>query len=240
LALGRKRAPIREVEVELVTPAELADYGVADPVVEPHGMPAAPPFVSPLPEPVVSAVTAPVDDERFDEEAAEDIPEPDERPSPPAFAERFAPAAEPAVSAVPEPLDDERPEEEPGEAERDDPTPTPSSTSPPPAVSLDQWTCEIALWSEHAKAVFYARSFRDGEEITIAESTLFPLGADGTVEPTDTALEAHESLCEELAHAGWQRVGRGVEWYGDRFRRDFSVGALNASLTTRIAFARRP
>jgi hypothetical protein len=107
-------------------------------------------------------------------------------------------------------------------------------------VSTEEWTCEIALWREHDEAVLYARSFHGEEELTIAESPRFHVSGDGVPEQSTASLDAHEQLCDELARDGWERVGRGVDWYNDRFRRDFSVAALTASLATRIVFARRP
>jgi hypothetical protein len=236
-ALRWKR--IREVEAEIVTAPEPALHSIAD-TVDGDSTPAEQPLVSAEPASLFSAVPEPVDEGRTEEESPAEIPEPDEGSASPALVEAVAPVAEPTFAAVPEPVDDERPKKEPAQAERAHAAPSPSSPSRPPAVSLDRWMCEIAIWSARDEAVFYARSFHDGEEITIAESTRFPSGGGGTVEPTGAAAEAHERLCDELAAAGWQHVGRGVEWYGDRFRREFSIAALNASLTTRVFFARRP
>lgn len=120
--------------------------------------------------------------------------------------------------------------------------PEPVQAAPPaaaPTVSTQQWTCEIGLWRIDGEAVFYARSFHDGEELIVAESRPFPMNGDGPPEQSDDPLTAHQDLCNELERVGWERVGPGTEWYGDHFRRNFSVAALNTSLTTRIVFARR-
>jgi hypothetical protein len=109
-----------------------------------------------------------------------------------------------------------------------------------PSVSLGGWSCEIAVWRDGDDAVFYARSFHDGVEIPLAESFSFRTPGDGPPVEDAATKEAHRVLCRELTNGGWVRVGGGAEWYSDRFRRAFSVAALNASLKTRIVFARRP
>lgn len=108
----------------------------------------------------------------------------------------------------------------------------------PPSLSKEHWSCEIALWSDEERALFYARSFREDEEVTIAESPSFSIdAARGARSPASTA--AHARLREELLRMGWVPDGRGTEWYGERFRRDFSVAALNASLTAQGPSPRR-
>jgi hypothetical protein len=108
-----------------------------------------------------------------------------------------------------------------------------------PPVSLHGWHCEIAVWRGGGEAVFYARAFHEGEEIPVAESPPFALVGGGTPEQDPGTVEAHRLLCAELTEAGWVRVDAGPEWYGDRFRRDFSVAALNASLKAHIRHVRR-
>jgi hypothetical protein len=111
--------------------------------------------------------------------------------------------------------------------------------SVPPSLSTDQWTCEIALWTEHDEGVFYARSFHRGDEVTIAESPRFAVASTGTVEESPAAVAAYESLCDDLVRMGWARDADGRDWYGTRFRRDFSLAALNASLTAQVTSERR-
>jgi hypothetical protein len=108
----------------------------------------------------------------------------------------------------------------------------------PPSLSREHWSCEIALWSDGQRALFYARSFREDEEVTIAESPSFP-GDETSGAKSPASAAAHARLREELLRMGWVPDGRGTEWYGERFRRDFSVAALNASLTAQGPSPRR-
>lgn len=113
-----------------------------------------------------------------------------------------------------------------------------SSDSESPSVSTERWSCEIALWTDHDRGVFYARSFHRGEEVVVAESPAFAV-AGSDVEESAEAVAAYRSLCDELVRVGWTREGSGPDWYGARFRRDFSMAALNASLTSQAGSARR-
>lgn len=183
------------------------------------------------PEPLLSAAPA-IDEEEMDEAEELQLLEAVESEPP-----------EPLLSAAPD-VDDEEMEdaEEPKAAEPVDTTlPEPvdeGAAANLPTVSTEEWSCEIALWPEQGEAVFYARSFHDGDEIVVAESPRFPTGVDGTVDRRDAALRAHAELCKDLARGGWRRAGSGPEWYADRFRREFGAAAVSASLTTRIVFAR--
>jgi hypothetical protein len=108
-----------------------------------------------------------------------------------------------------------------------------------PSVSIDEWTCEIALWRGDGNAIFYARTYRDGEELTIAESPAFEFRGDDEPEQTKEILGAHHGLGKQLVRAGWEPSGCGRDWYNHRFRRDFTVAGLLASLTTPAPSARR-
>jgi hypothetical protein len=116
--------------------------------------------------------------------------------------------------------------------------PSDNQTSPPPSVSTERWSCEIALWTDQDRGVFYARSFRRGEELIVAESSGFAVTGE-LVEESPEAVAAYQSLCDDLVRMGWTREGNGPEWYGARFGRDFSVAALNASLTSQAGSERR-
>jgi len=151
----------------------------------------------------------------------------------PALAEAASAAQRPLISVPPEADETDLQEAQP-EGVKAEPVPA------TPSVSTEDWICEIALWRDQDAAVFYARSFHDGIEIPVSESAPFTIGADGPLKHNEAASSAHRALCQELASAGWRRVEPGSEWYSDRFRRDFSLAALNASLKSRIVFARRP
>src|SRR4051812_17145151 len=121
--LGWKRAPLREVEAEIMTASEPADHIVTDVV---DVTPAEQPVVAAEPEPFVSAVPEAVEDERSEEEAVARIPEPYEGAASP-FLEGVPPVEESAVSAVPEPVDDLHPEKAPTEAEQAQAAPSPGT-----------------------------------------------------------------------------------------------------------------
>ena len=215
--LGRKREPLREVEPEVIPPER------------------AEPFT------VVEA-----------DQAAAAVPDrPHQPPEPLTVVETHEPEEPVAVEAPPEAAPPERAPEplaviEPDETEVPGVVePTPEAAAPqqglsvPPSLSTDQWTCEIALWTEHDEGVFYARSFHRGDEVTIAESPRFAVASTGTVEESPAAVAAYESLCDDLVRMGWARDADGRDWYGTRFRRDFSLAALNASLTAHVTSERR-
>jgi hypothetical protein len=130
------------------------------------------------------------------------------------------------------------PPDEFGAADESGPAPAAMAPAAAPSVSLREWTCEIALWRSYGKTAFYARTFREGEEVVVAESRPFQSNGGEIPEPAGAALEAHRALCDELVRAGWERLGRRHTWYSDMFRRDFSVAGLVASLNTRISFVR--
>jgi hypothetical protein len=228
--LGRKRAPVREVEAQIVTDEELRALGKGDATsIAEEGAAEPPPIAQVATEDETVMSAAP---EVFDDEGDQTPAEPEAPAEPHARTEPDAPI-EPVVPIQPDaPIQPDPP------AQPDPPTQPAAQVAP--SVSTEEWTCEIALWREHDEAVLYARSFHGEEELTIAESPRFHVSGDGVPEQSTASLDAHGRLCEELARDGWERVGRGVDWYNDRFRRDFSVAALTASLATRIVFARRP
>jgi len=162
--------------------------------------------------------------------APEELPSPAKEPQPPAATDP------PTLREV---VADPGEERDTAADERGGVSPGPS-LSPPPTVSTDVWTCEIALWREEGEAVFYARSFYQGVEIPLAESPPFPLVGDDVLEQSPAAMEAHRGLGRQLTDTGWLHVEHGPEWYGDRFQREFSLAALNASLKARLTYTRRP
>jgi len=79
--------------------------------------------------------------------------------------------------------------------------------------------CEILWWSGYLKGQFYVLTDRPLVTGQPLESPMFRArGSDGP-ERTDAAVAAHESLVAALAAGGWERDGRGLHWYSDRFRR---------------------
>jgi hypothetical protein len=213
LALGRKREPLREVEPEVIPPERLAVVGND----EVHVDEPEPVVLAPEPEPVVLA------------------PEPEPvalapEPEPVALAPEPEPEPVPVIPAPPPP--------DPP-SERRDEAPSRTESDSLPSLSTEQWSCEVALWTDHDQGVFYARSFHRGEEVIVAESPRFAVTSEGTVDESPAAVEAYRSLCDDLVRTGWIRAGNGVEWYGAHFRREFSLAALNASLTSHVTSARR-
>jgi len=159
-----------------------------------------------------------------------------EVPPVPESSENDARAAEvewdpPLPSAVSPPLEELRDAADAGSAR--------AASAPPPSVSLREWTCEIALWRSHGKTAFYARAFREDEEVAVAESRFFEAHGEDIPELTDAALRAHSALSDELLQAGWEKVGLGHAWYSDTFRRDSTVADLVASLTPNRVHKRR-
>ena len=222
--LGRKREPLREVEPEVIPPER-------------------------PPEPFTVVANDAPEERAVAEPAAEATPPPERAPEPLAVVETqemdepvvVEPTAEPAPPQ-PEPLavvEAHEPEEPVVAEPTAEPAPPPQDPPARPTLSTDQWTCEIALWTEHDQGVFYARSFHRGDEVTIAESRRFAVTSAGAVEESPAAVAAYESLCDELVRMGWARDADGRDWYGTRFRRDFSLAALNASLTAHLPSARR-
>jgi len=221
--------------------------------------PAAAP--APLPRPILGPARGRVSPP----ELAEAAPAPAESPEAPAQAVEREEVEAAEASVGPEPVEDLPPEpvetapaepllaaapvldEEEAEDDAEAVPPDAVETSAPaesvpaeaPSLSTAEWSCEIALWPDGDEAVFYARSFHRGDEIVVAESPRFAIGGDAAIEAGGAVLEAHAALTNELVQAGWTRVGPGPEWYADRFRRNFDPGAVTASLTTRVLFARR-
>jgi hypothetical protein len=207
----RNRRPLREVRAEIVTEDES--------------------FTGDLPESESHLVSPPAAVEAESQlsnlaDVAEYESQLDE-PAEPVNAEPEIASAEPSVSPT---LD------APFEPRQD-------QSAPPapfdPSISMEEWTCEIALWRGEDSAIFYARTYRDGEELTIAESPLFRFRGQDEPKQTKEILRAQHALRQQLVRAGWEPSGCGGDWYNHRFRRDFTVAGLIASLTTPISFARR-
>jgi hypothetical protein len=217
-ALGRKREPLREVEPEVIPPGRPLEPFT---VVEADEMAAVVPDLPTEPPEPLAIVEI---DETEEPLVVDPTPEaaPPERVSEPLAVVEADETEEPVV-VEPTP----------------EPAPPPQSPSGPPSLSTDQWTCEIALWTEHDQGVFYARSFHRGDEVTVAESPRFTITSTGAVEESPAAVAAYESLCDDLVRMGWARDADGRDWYGTRFRRDFSLAAVNASLTAHGTSERR-
>jgi hypothetical protein len=216
--LGRKREPLREVEPEVIPPGRAPEPLTV--VEADETAPAVPDRPHEPPEPLAVVET----DETEEPVAVEPAPQaapPERTPEPLAVVETDETEEPVVVEPTPEAA------------------PPPQGRSGPPSLSTDQWTCEIALWTEHDQGVFYARSFHRGDEVIVAESPGFAVPSTGTVEESPAAVAAYESLCDDLVRMGWARDADGLDWYGTRFRRDFSLSALNASLTAHVTSERR-
>jgi hypothetical protein len=210
--LGRKREPLREVEPEVIPPEPLTVVGSTE------TLPVKPEAVEPEPLEPEAVEPEPVEPEPVE-------PEPVEPKAVEPEPIQLAPAPPPAPSPAPAaPVRDAEPSDSGGDS--------------PPSVSTEHWSCEIALWTDHDRGAFYARSFHRGEELIVAESPGFAV-AGKDVEESAEAVAAYRSLCDDLVRMGWTREGNGPDWYGARFRRDFSMAALNASLTSRAGSAGR-
>jgi hypothetical protein len=78
----------------------------------------------------------------------------------------------------------------------------------PPAVEPETpgWqTCRVQLWSGYVKKQFFAES-RGGE--WIAQSPFFRIEKGSSVEESQNASEAFDSLLETLTDAGWKVAAR--------------------------------
>jgi hypothetical protein len=115
--------------------------------------------------------------------------------------------------------------------QREPPPPLPEPYSPPAAAvaapvfnnnhvadllapsSPDPTTVEIVLWHGYMRSRFVAQTL--GTDLyAVAESPAFRRWR-GTDEddPSDAALEAHQTLIDQLRAAGWQPTVRGTRWY---------------------------
>ena len=116
-----------------------------------------------------------------------------------------------AVEAVRQPA---TPEVEPASAEE------PVELDEPEDVTPQELVCVISLWQGYRKSRFYARMDEDGEEVAVAESTLFRTPTeDSPLETSEEAVAAYEALRAELEARGWQPASRGNDWFSDSFRR---------------------
>jgi len=234
---GRRRRGLREVQAEIVTDYAVDGDEFAERAAEDEAEIATDSRtdVNELPQPGI-------EDEAEAEVATDSGTDVNELPQPATEDEAEAEIATDSgtdVNEFPQPAAEDEATMHVGEPEPD----VPRSVIPipeVPSVSLKEWTCEIAFWRGHEKATFYARTFRAGEELAIAESEPFEVDGDGSPGETDAARKAHDALCDQLVQSGWERFEREGEWYSDGFRRDFTATALVTSLTTRISFARRP
>jgi hypothetical protein len=216
----RNRRPLREVRAEIVTEGESFAPDLRESESHIVSRPAAVEAESHLPHLAdVAKYESPLD------EPAELVPL--DEPAELVDAEPEIRSAEPSVSPTVDAPVDHRPDE-----------PAPPALFAP-SISIDEWTCEIALWHGDSNAIFYARTYWQGEELTIAESQPFGFRGQDDPEETKEIRRAHHRLGKQLVRAGWEPSGSGGPWYNHRFRRDFTVAGLIASLTTPATSARR-
>jgi hypothetical protein len=81
-------------------------------------------------------------------------------------------------------------------------------------------TCRISCSCGRRKAVFYAWTHDDGEEVALAESRPFRARLNGVPVATAEAREAYRTLCDELERLGWVAVSSDHTWFGTTFRLD--------------------
>jgi hypothetical protein len=89
-----------------------------------------------------------------------------------------------------------------------------------PANSLDRWRCEIRWDAGYVNSSFKALAYPPGESRgrTIGESATFKWRIMDPPDPREDATLAEvQRLASALAAAGWQRVGRGLNWYSERY-----------------------
>ncbi len=219
----RIRGRIREVEVEVIPPADLE-------LVPPIGIQVVPPVDKPPdePRPPVGIEVVP----RVDVE----VP-PADAPKPPVDVERPSPATERGEARWPE---WKVPKPKPSQAQPEaaaSPTATPRSSgreqppveetvaTEPRPLPLTELTCEILFWRGYRKARFYARIFNDeGEPLAITQSPFFRPRGNGMPDQTEEAVAAYEELREQLERDGWKHVDEGESW----FRQTFSRPATDA------------
>lgn len=93
-----------------------------------------------------------------------------------------------------------------------------------------QWAwCEIEWIHSFRGSEFEARPLAPGTD-ALARSPRFRWRANEPPPETNAdAREAHEELVHVLVSAGWEPVGDGGPWYGERFRRPAESETLEAS-----------
>lgn len=225
----RARGTIREVEPEIISPADQTPWVVQLLAAGqlPHvGIEPPPPSETESAAPRQEALR-PVEVDRTEEielaplieidsrapreEALPqvEVGQPEEGPTPklapptakPPRAKQSRPA-ERAASAAPVPAVEETIAPEPDGPADDDPT------------------CEIRFWRGYRKATFYARIFSDeGEPLAVAQSPSFRAQGNGTPDKTDEAVAAYQALREQLEQRGWEHAGSGRTWFADVYSR---------------------
>jgi hypothetical protein len=91
--------------------------------------------------------------------------------------------------------------------------------------------CEITWWHGRLSGEFIAACFDGLVPIDVIASR--PVRwATGHATPPETPrlVTALEELERELKEAGWERIGRGDEWYSHRFRRRSGADAAEAAI----------
>jgi hypothetical protein len=209
----RARGTIREVEPEIISPADQTPWVVQLLAAGqlPHvGIESPPPSETESAAPRQEALHS----------VKVDRPEEIERELAPLIE---IDAAVPREEALPQ-VEVEQPEErpaptlEPPKAKRA----VEESIAPEPKVPVhdDDLTCEILFWRGYRKATFYARIFSDeGEPLAVAQSPSFRARGNGTPDKTEEAVAAYQALREQLEQAGWEHAGSGRAWFAEVYSR---------------------
>ncbi len=226
----RARGTIREVEPEIISPADQTPW-----VVQLLAAGQLPHVGIESPPPSETASAAP----RQEALRSVEVDQPEELQLAPIIEIDAAVAREDALPQV----EVEQPEERPApkldppqakrpRARRSHPAERAALSAPVPAVeeetvepepevsSLDDLTCEILFWRGYRKATFYARIFSDeGEPLAVAQSPSFRAQGNGTPDKTEEAVAAYQALREQLEQTGWEHAGSGRAWFAEMYSR---------------------
>jgi hypothetical protein len=223
----RARGTIREVEPEIISPAEqtpfvvqlLASGQLPHVGIEP-APPSEPESAAPRPEALRSVEVEQPEEIELAPLIEIDGAVPREEMLPPVEVEQPEERATPNLDPPRRPRAKRpRPAERAASPAR---TPAVEETSAPEreVPPLDDLTCEILFWRGYRKATFYARIFSDeGEPLAVAQSPSFRAQGNGTPERTEEAVAAYQALREQLEQTGWEHAGSGRAWFADVYSR---------------------
>jgi hypothetical protein len=234
----RKHNDIREVDVEVVSPADQTPFVVQ--LLSTGELPGVDAKRAPLVEvEPVAPLEEPEPPVEFASPVEADAVSPLEEPEPAiklaraVQVERVVPLGQHEAAGEFEP--DERPavatapaKPKRGRTKRPAPQRVASSAHPaeetvtpePEAATGEDMTCDIVFWRGYRKATFYARIFSDdGEPLAVAHSPSFRVRGNGIPEKTDEAVAAYQALREQLEQTGWDRVADGNAWFADVYSR---------------------
>jgi hypothetical protein len=227
----RARGTIREVEPEIISPAEQTPFVVQ--LLASGQLPHV--RIEPAPPIEVESIAP-----RQETLRSVEVEEPEEIELAPLIEIEAAVTREEALPQVEADQPEERdvPKLEPPKAKRprakrSRPAERAASSSSAPAraveetraperevPALDDLTCEVLFWRGYRMATFYARIFSDeGEPLAVAQSPSFRAQGNGTPDKTEEAVAAYRALREQLEQTGWERAGSGKAWFADVYSR---------------------